>query len=152
MSLTPDDVLALSAAALGPVKQLIAKATSQVRARVSKEGAVSGDLIDQEQAAAHGLAWYATYGTALQELHDWAQRLKDEGQYSLTESLILQIGFGEYLTQLIGGVPMSQLEIIRPADLGLGLDDISAFQTEAVKTLVEQGNTAKTREIGRAHV
>ena len=145
MSLTPDAVLALSAAALGPVKQLIAKAASQVRTLVSTDGVVSGELIDREQAAAHGLSWYATYGAALQELHDWAQRLNDEGLYTPTESLILQIGFGEYLAQLTGGVPMSQLEVVRPADLGLTSDDISAFLTDAVKTLIAQGNTAKSR-------
>ena len=39
------------------------------------------------------------------------------------ERLILQIGFGEYLAQLAGGIPMSQGEIARPADVGLGAGD-----------------------------
>jgi (2S)-methylsuccinyl-CoA dehydrogenase len=35
------------------------------------------------------------------------------------EALILQIGFGEYLNQIAGGIPMSQGETARLADLGL---------------------------------
>ncbi|NJM93220.1 MAG: acyl-CoA/acyl-ACP dehydrogenase, partial [Rhodospirillaceae bacterium] len=40
------------------------------------------------------------------------------------ERLILQLGFGEYLAQIIGGIPMSQGEIVRPSDLGLGAGDM----------------------------
>ena len=36
-------------------------------------------------------------------------------RFGETEALILQIGFGEYLAQLAGGIPMSQSEIVRPA-------------------------------------
>ena len=33
--------------------------------------------------------------------------------------LILEIGFAEYLARIAGGIPMSQVEIVRPHDLGL---------------------------------
>ena len=38
------------------------------------------------------------------------------------EELTLRIGFGEYLAQLIDGVPMSQNEFARPRELGLTLE------------------------------
>ena len=35
------------------------------------------------------------------------------------EELLVRIGLGEYLAQMLGGIPISQGEIVRPADLGL---------------------------------
>jgi (2S)-methylsuccinyl-CoA dehydrogenase len=35
------------------------------------------------------------------------------------EGLLLQIAFGEYLTQIRGGIPMSQGEMARLSDLGI---------------------------------
>ena len=52
-------------------------------------------------------------------MHAWAGRLSDAGQFGEMEALILQIGFGEYLTQIAGGIPMSQTEFARLSDLGL---------------------------------
>ena len=41
------------------------------------------------------------------------------GRLGEIEELIVQIGIGEYLAQIQGGIPMSQGEIVRPADVGL---------------------------------
>ena len=60
-------------------------------------------------------------------------------------SLILQIGFGEYLWQLYGGIPMSQGEMIRPQDLGLTQDDQRGLMIPEVVTLTQQGNTDAAR-------
>ena len=54
-----------------------------------------------------------------------------EGRFGEIESLIAQIGAGEYLAQLAGGVPMSQGEIVRPHELGLKEADQAAFLTPA---------------------
>jgi (2S)-methylsuccinyl-CoA dehydrogenase len=72
--------------------------------------------IDQEQRAAHGFAWAATSVAALESLLDWAEA--GGGQNSLDYQL-LTLGFAETLAQLVGGLPMGQNEIFRPADLGL---------------------------------
>ncbi len=45
----------------------------------------------------------------------------DAGRFGETEELLVRIGIGEYLAQMLGGIPMSQGEIVRPADLGLSL-------------------------------
>ena len=49
------------------------------------------------------------------------------------ELLMLQSAFGEYLAQLSGGIAISQVEIVRPGDLGL---DAAALDTPAVRKLI----------------
>ncbi|MDP1669349.1 acyl-CoA dehydrogenase family protein [Phaeovulum sp.] len=112
------DALSLAAAALPEVAALVAAATASVKARVSSGGKVSARALDAEQSAAHGLAWLATYGQALAQLYAWAGRLEAEAKLGEMEALILQIGFGEYLCQIAGGIAMSQNEVARLADLG----------------------------------
>ena len=46
--------------------------------------------------------------------------LEREKQFGEIEQLILQAAFGEYLAQFAGGIAMSQDEIARARDLGLG--------------------------------
>ena len=98
---------------------LLAAARAAVLARVSEGGKVSARLIDQHQRAAHGLAWIATYVESIRQMGEWAGRLQQAGTFGPMESLILQIGTGEYLAQILGGIPMNQGEILRPSDLGL---------------------------------
>jgi (2S)-methylsuccinyl-CoA dehydrogenase len=59
----------------------------------------------------------------------------------------LQIGAGEYLWQIYGGIPMSQGEILRPQDMGLTQEDQRGLMTAEVMTLTGSGNTqgARTR-------
>ncbi|MEL6434609.1 MAG: acyl-CoA dehydrogenase family protein, partial [Pseudomonadota bacterium] len=71
------------------------------------------------------------------------ERLKEQGQFGEMEQLLLQIGFGEYLAQLRGGLPMSQGEMIRPADLDL---DPAIFDIEAARVLIRTGNTDAARK------
>ena len=49
----------------------------------------------------------------------YAERLQDEGRFGEMESLLVQIGAGEYAAQIFGGVPMSQGEIVRLGELGV---------------------------------
>jgi (2S)-methylsuccinyl-CoA dehydrogenase len=58
---------------------------------------------------------------------------------------MLGVAFGEYLAQLAGGLPMSQGEMIRAADLGLGEVALAAFLTAPVKELIATGNAAPAR-------
>jgi (2S)-methylsuccinyl-CoA dehydrogenase len=134
------DVLSLTAAALPGAEALVAAARTALAARVTRDGKVDAALLDAHQDAAHALAWMATYACALRQLHAWAGRLSDTGAFGETEALILQIGFGEYLAQLHGGLPMSQGEIARPADLGL-----AATPGPASAALIAEGNTPAAR-------
>lgn len=138
-------LLTLTGEALVAADELLAKAKSRVRDRVSEGDRISGRLMDVEQIAAHGLAWLATYVEALREMHGWAARLETEDKLGALEQLILQAAFGEYLWQIHGGIPMNQGEIVRPQDLGLSRDDQRALMVPAVQTLTQSGNSAAVR-------
>lgn len=139
------DLLALTRDALTPLDELLEIATARVRATVSDGDRVSGALVEQNQYAAHGLAWLATYVYALRQMHRWAEALSGEGKLGEMEQLIHQIAFGEYLWQIYGGIQMNQGEVLRLQDLGLGQDDQRALMAPAVMTLTQSGNTQAAR-------
>ncbi|MGB5066551.1 MAG: acyl-CoA dehydrogenase family protein, partial [Albidovulum sp.] len=135
------DIVALTGAAIKPVEGLLAEATAGLRERVCQNGRVSATALEENQYAAHALSWLATYIEALRQLHAWGVRLEAEGKFGEIERLILQIGFGEYLAQIKGGIPMSQNEVARLADLGVEWPEGSA----EIATLLAWGNTAAAR-------
>jgi (2S)-methylsuccinyl-CoA dehydrogenase len=139
------DLLSLTAAALPAVDDIVVRAKTSVRALVTDGDRVSGKLIEENQTAAHGLAWLATYQQSLQQMQNWATRLQDQGKFGEVEQLIHQIAFGEYLWQIYGGIPMSQSEILRLQDIGLTQDDARALMQPAVMTLTQSGNTQAAR-------
>jgi (2S)-methylsuccinyl-CoA dehydrogenase len=135
----------LVADALPPAGAVLEAARDRVRAMVSAGGKVSSTLIDTHQRAAHGLAWLATYVESLRQMQAWAGRLESDGRFGEMEALILQIGCGEYLCQIAGGIPMNQGEILRPADMGLTASDLAGLAAPAVVALMG-GNTPAARE------
>ena len=132
-------------AALAAVEPLLDTARTSLRTVVTSEGRISASALETHQSAAHGLAWLATYVECLRQMVGWARRLKANGQFGETETLLFSIGTGEYLSQIFGGLPMSQTEILRPADLGLTETDLQNARTEAVSALITHGNTAPNR-------
>ena len=134
------DLLDLTAAALPEVEAVLADATSKLRAKVDAKGKVSGAALEQHQFAAHALSWLATYVEALRQMRAWAGRIEGEGKFGEMEALILQIGFGEYLAQIAGGIPMSQGETARLADL-----DTSWTPGGAAAALIAGGNSPAAR-------
>jgi (2S)-methylsuccinyl-CoA dehydrogenase len=139
------DLVAGASAAASAVEALLADATMAVRRRVSVDGQVANRLLDREQRATHGLAWFATYVQAVRQLAAYAERMRTAGRFGAIEELVVRIGLGEYLAQILGGIPMSQGEIVRPADLGLSLDQVAARVTPAVEALIASGNDAHNR-------
>jgi (2S)-methylsuccinyl-CoA dehydrogenase len=116
-----------------------------VAARVAPNGKVDRRKIDEEQRATHGLAWVLTYVETLKETANWADRIADEGRFGEIEQLLTQILFGEYLFQLGGGLPMTQLEIVRPNDMTADAAVIQKLGTPAILTMITKGNTAAAR-------
>ena len=112
------DLPALTAAALPEVEALFTTARDRLKDKVTRDGRLSAPALEARQFQAHALAWLATYVEALRQLQAWSARLTEAGQFGPMERLILQIGFGEYLNQIAGGLPMSQGEIARLSDLG----------------------------------
>ena len=139
------DLLPRCDAAAAAAAGLVAAARDRLAARVSTGGRLSNAALEADQAAAHGLAWMATYAESLRQLAAWARALDADGRLGEMERLILQVGAGEYLAQLSGGVPMSQNEIVRPHDLGLGAADLAAFRIPDVEALIVHGNTDAAR-------
>jgi (2S)-methylsuccinyl-CoA dehydrogenase len=76
-------------------------------------------LFEREQRATHGLAWLATYVETIRQITAYAERMHGGSTLGELEQLLIRIGLGEYLAQIAGGIPMSQGEFARPADLGL---------------------------------
>ncbi|MBC6405894.1 MAG: acyl-CoA dehydrogenase family protein [Rhodospirillales bacterium] len=118
---------------------------------VAPNGAAPGSkadpaLLERQQQAAHGLSWTLTYVAALKEMLAWAGRMQAAGRFGEMEQLLLQAAFGEYLQQLRGGLPMSQGELLRPADMGLADREVQALWGPAVKRLADGGNSAQVRQ------
>jgi (2S)-methylsuccinyl-CoA dehydrogenase len=139
------DLLALTGRALAAAETLLAAAKAAVAERVAPGGAVDGALLEQHQFAAHGYAWMATYVEALRQMRLWAERLDAAGELREVEALMLQAAFGEYLAQLAGGIALSQVEVVRPHDLGLAAAALAAFRTDDVERLIRTGNADGVR-------
>lgn len=139
------DLLELTAGALPAVHDVLAAAKSAVTATVTQDSRISARLIEENQTAAHGFAWLATYAQALDQMHNWAAKLDAQGKFHDTEKLILQITFGEYLWQIYGGIQMNQGEVVRPQDIGLTQDEMRLMMTPPVMALTQSGNTQAAR-------
>jgi len=131
--------------AVAAMDALLADARRAVGERVTVDGRVVSRRFDSEQRATHGLAWLATYVEAIRQLAHYAQALADGGSFGETEELLVRIGAGEYLAQVLGGIAMSQSEIVRLADLGLSAAAVAARINPAVEHLIATGNTPHRR-------
>jgi (2S)-methylsuccinyl-CoA dehydrogenase len=107
------------------------------------EGPPGSAALDAEQRRLHALAWTNTTVEALRQLLGWAERAAEAGLSGPGEELVLQVGFGEYLAQLVGGVPMSQNELARPADMGAGA--AAQALAEAADGFLQNGSTPESR-------
>jgi (2S)-methylsuccinyl-CoA dehydrogenase len=136
------DLLTLTAAVTPKMAALYDRARAALRAEFLVDGKISNTKLEADQTAAHGLAWLATYVEALRQMQAWAEKLTASGTFGEMEQLIHQIAFGEYISQIYGGIPMNQGEIARLGDLGLGL--VQPSHPEATKLMLE-GNTIAAR-------
>ncbi|PCJ34323.1 MAG: acyl-CoA dehydrogenase [Alphaproteobacteria bacterium] len=121
-------------------------ARDSLKEHLMKDGRLDRRLMEEHQYACHGFSWLCTYVEALRQTLNWAVALESEGKFTELEELIVRIGFGEYLSQILGGIPMSQGEIIRPADMWISDDDVQALHTPEVTQLINGGNNPGNRE------
>ena len=129
-----------------------ADATAAMRDRLAPEGKVDRKLLDHHQHSAHGLAWVITYVETLRETADWADRMEAEGKFGEIEQLLSQILFSEYCAQLIGGIPMNQGEIIRPADIGVSKEGMQRLFEPAVQRFLTEGKTTDVMAAAARHL
>ncbi|MBF5079443.1 acyl-CoA dehydrogenase [Paracoccus sp. NBH48] len=128
------DMTHQSQTVLSELDDLLARAKDALRARVTVDGRVDADALERHQHAAHALSWLATYVMSLRQLADWSARVDGP-----VEALITRIGMGEYLTQILGGIPMSQTEFARLSDLGV------TWQPSEQALSLMAGNTPEAR-------
>ena len=131
--------------AYNAAQHLLVEARKGVSALVIQGGRMDAELVDRHQFAVHGYAWLSTYVAGLQQMLVWAERLEAAGQFGELEQLMLQAAYGEYLGQIGGGIPMTQVEMVRPADMGVSDDALHAFYTASVAALIRGGNTDAVR-------
>ncbi|MBM3621623.1 MAG: acyl-CoA dehydrogenase [Alphaproteobacteria bacterium] len=140
-----DRLLPLCAEAEAIAEAFDIAAKNAVRKLIAPSGRVDAKLLEREQFAAHGYAWIATYVAGLRQMRRWGEALKAHGAFGELEQLILQSAFGEYLNQLAGGIAISQVEVVRPGDLGIDDAALRALDAGAARTLRAAGNTAAVR-------
>ena len=146
MSFEHTPTLDLAEKAVTTVSIVYEAAKKAVAEKVIEDGRVKAALMERHQHAAHGLAWLATYREALRELLAYGRRLEEEGLFGPTVTLIVEIGFAEYLAQIEGGLPMNQGEIVRLAALGVDRETIHAFAEDtSVRALIDNGSSPEKR-------
>jgi (2S)-methylsuccinyl-CoA dehydrogenase len=146
-------LIALARTASQAAEAVLAEATAAVRQRVMVEDRAVDQLFDREQRATHGLAWLATYVESVRQLAAYAERMHASGGLGEIEELLVQIGIGEYLAQIQGGIPMSQGEIVRPADIGLAAEAVAGRLAAPLRELASGTVERRARlvELMRAH-
>ena len=139
------DLLATTQQALESLDILFEVAKGTVKSLVSMDGRVSSGLMEQHQAAAHGLSWLATYHESMRQMQNWATKLTVAGEFGEAEQLLHQIACGEYHAQIVGGIPMSQGEIVRLSDIKIPAATQQDYQNAIVLNLIANGNTQAAR-------
>jgi (2S)-methylsuccinyl-CoA dehydrogenase len=136
-------LLALTREATLVAERLLADALAAVRERVRVDTHTVARIFEREQRATHGLAWLATYVEAIRQLSAYAERMHAAGSLGEIEELIVEIGVGEFLAQIQGGIPMSQGEIVRPADVGLSPSAVAERMAGPLEGLIASGNVER---------
>ncbi|MFB8344614.1 acyl-CoA dehydrogenase family protein [Brucella cytisi] len=125
-------------AAVEALERMVEPAIATAR---NKQGSAQG----LGQAESHGLAWFVTYESALRAIVQYGLALGRSGRLTEIESLLIAIGGGEYLDQIIGGIPMSQSEFARARDL-LPADMFEALLADDdIRNAIRHGNTPANR-------
>ena len=84
----------------------------------------------------------------MRQLCAYAERVHAAGSFDEIEQLLVRLGLAEYLAQVAGGIPMSQCEMVRPADLGLSARAVAQCLAGPLEAL-SQGNDAGRAELVR---
>ena len=140
----PSGITARAATAAEAARAYLGAAREAVSARVAPGGKVDAASLEREQVAAHGLAWTATYVETLTQLADYLDRMESQGTLTAMEEALAGLAIGEYVAELTGGLPMSQGEILRPADMGVPQDAVDAL-TDATAGLFTEAASAEAR-------
>jgi (2S)-methylsuccinyl-CoA dehydrogenase len=132
-------------AALAAARRYEAAARAHFAGLLMRDGRVDPALLETHQSAAHGYAWLATSVAALDALAGWAAALDARGRGDLRVALVVRLGFGEILARLVHGLPLSQSETLRPAEMGLSAEAAALAADPAVAAFLAAGDLAASR-------
>ncbi len=139
------DLIARAHQAVSEAQTYLSAAREAVRALAEVDSQIAPARIDEEQRAVHGYAWIETSVAALDAIAHWADGCLARGLLANCDALTLGIAFGETLAQIIGGLPMGQNEIVRPADLGTSDAATALAVAPATAWFLREGNSAASR-------
>ena len=139
----PAALIARCGEAVISADKVLQAAKAGVRVKIADAGGM-----DNAQHAAHGLAWLATTVEGLRQMHDWADRLIGDGRFGEFEQLLLIAAFAEYSAQIVGGIAMSQVEIIRVEALGVAKSDVRRFDDSVSDLIAEGGSESIKARLG----
>ena len=139
----PAALIARCGQAVISADKVLQAAKAGVRVKITDAGGM-----DNAQHVAHGLAWLATTVEGLRQMHDWADRLNGEGRFGEFEQLLLIAAFAEYSAQIVGGIAMSQVEIIRVEALGVAKSDVRRFDDSVSDLIAEGGSESIKARLG----
>ncbi len=131
----PDRLIERCGEAVSSADRVLLAAKAGVRIKIQEAGGM-----DNAQHVAHGLAWIATAVEGLRQMHDWAATLQRDGRLGEMEQLLLAAAFSEYSAQIAGGIPMSQIEIIRAEQMGVSKTELRRFE-DSVSDLIAEGGS-----------
>jgi (2S)-methylsuccinyl-CoA dehydrogenase len=110
--------------AVAAIEELYSRALPRVTAHVSEGGKISSKKLEQNQLAAHALAYLATELEAARQLVEWSDRLSATGAAAALERRVAEAYVGELLRELAGGINLGPCESISPSDLWLEPSDL----------------------------
>lgn len=106
---------------LDAILDLEARALRHGRERFVEGGRPNSKKLNQEQLAAHGLAYLATEAMACRELVGWAEAVGGECAQRVAAAYL-----GETARALAGGVDLGPCETVSLAELGLSVEDVAS--------------------------
>ncbi len=139
------NIISLCEDALSELAPLLDRAKEFLQEQVILSGRISSAKLEEHQYISHGLAWLTTYEKSMQIIVNWSNSIDYLGKFSKLDQLILQIGFSEYLGQILGGIPMSQGEMVRLSDLGID-NSMLPLNHPAIRKLLQHGNSDQARK------
>jgi (2S)-methylsuccinyl-CoA dehydrogenase len=121
-----------------------------VSAHVSEGGKISSKKLEQNQLAAHALAYLATELEAARQLVEWSDRLSATGPAAALERKVAEAYVGELLRELAGGINLGPCESISPSDLWLEPSDLlETVGKPELLPVVHAASSAAVCEIAR---
>ena len=128
------------------IESILIEVKNSLTDRLTIRGKITNEALEAEQFLTHGFSWIATYVESLNQLLVWAESLKIKNEFNTTAALILQIGFGEYLAQIKGGIQMSQSEVIRLSEFEITKEKLACLNIDPIHTLILNGNSDGARK------